>query len=1196
MREIIIQRMVKRFYMEGYKKTTNTLRTSRGKHVTGRRGYKQKSESSFIRRKERIEDIRRGIREKKYFRSSENINKMAQVGLGPKMPGQGIKHRKVQEDKERVAGRVSAEDLAQGMKDLSLGLRKTEGTMKEQQRLMQANFKKGPGGGGGTAAERGVGAIMNLLELKQRKNERREGDRQHRIEEKIAREMNIIQLALQDEGCHIVEAERETYMDNAGLGQGCFVRMPCKQNHFGGECMDTRTYCSNNHYDSRSRREPRDWKDAEMRKREAEFNRLWERKQAGEEVTTKQLRETEPWPWVEPKCPIRQHVIVIGDNYAIDSYNAPTQTSAGQAKVDESPIIQKARKRMRAEVITKFAEGIMKIADSGNIQGTEEGRYELAMEAWQSHEDRFKWENKVPSWIKPQTNSPSQSYLKGYLRYKWQEQENGYVVTPTHGEKEPQIMQSIKHIKAAIDACNEKCVMTEWLHVNGKEATWVIKAIQQGITDRGYTERQERRREEQDENRRENMEGYRLDMDTKISAQLRRINDAMEKRTCEFKEPAVVHLLDKDGWSIERVNMFAKDEEEWMIQNNKTGLTSYAQLIPEIHKRNLDQIPLIGLDGEGENTILVFGTVGEELGVVITITVGFVPEELQGFIVDGKYTKTRDWELTDMIVGGEIRGPLVDLNILSLENDSPIDKNEDILRTGIEGLAARCLNVDVSECKRGSKKPIRYLKWDLMHLGLIASDMKVAYCILDVYIMMRSAVNLLVAALELTKAESLKTKTPNQIMRSWWGYTENKEFKKNVATRKQQIFSNQRDPKEQRARTAMATTTTRRKAKTGMGSEDILSNLETCRNKMEDETLRFIIAQMKMRSKHAEGKGKATIEALKEKVDKMRLSTDEKEKYNLKEDIMEDEKEYDPTDYIRQAGEFMRRCEERGIKKRKISDEELESQADYKRCKTLVETAIGHTKRKAEDLLPVMENVVEMARELETREGELQELRAQWSKISETQGTQLDVMEVSGEVEKSWAEKWSKKPHLAKMKEKNNARTKIMGEANPPLVFSGGEEDSESEEEIQQKDIREVTAEEAATEEGADVTMRETDETPEEVAGNKETDAMEVEEEPMPVALQGSGKPPGTPAVPCPGQRQALTGMARNPPGTPGPSTSQGSSLQKDISEQVNRLCTGVEIENQNKKKMSAKDEEGLQLSARRTYRKQKRNEGADKR
>ena len=115
MREIIIQRMVKRFYMEGYKKTTNTLRTSRGKHVTGRRGYKQKSESSFIRRKERIEDIRRGIREKKYFRSSENINKMAQVGLGPKMAGQGNKHRKVQEDKERVAGRVSAEDLAQGI-------------------------------------------------------------------------------------------------------------------------------------------------------------------------------------------------------------------------------------------------------------------------------------------------------------------------------------------------------------------------------------------------------------------------------------------------------------------------------------------------------------------------------------------------------------------------------------------------------------------------------------------------------------------------------------------------------------------------------------------------------------------------------------------------------------------------------------------------------------------------------------------------------------------------------------------------------------------------------------------------------------------------------------------------------------------------------------------------------------------------
>merc|ERR1711936_929293 len=155
--------------------------------------------------------------------------------------------------------------------------------------------------------------------------------------------------------------------------------------------------------------------------------------------------------------------------------------------------------------------------------------------------------------------------------------------------------------------------------------------------------------------------------------------------------------------------------------------------------------------------------------------------------------------------------------------------------------------------------------------------------------------------------------------------------------------------------------------------------------------------------------------ALKEKVDKMRLSTDEKEKYNLKEDIMEEEKEYDPTDYIRQAGEFMRRCEERGIKKRKISDEELESQADYKRCKTIEETAIGHTKRKAEELLPVMENVVEVARELETREGELQELRAQWSKISETQGTQLDVMEVSGEVEKSWAEKWAKKPHLAKM-------------------------------------------------------------------------------------------------------------------------------------------------------------------------------------
>ena len=54
--------------------------------------------------------------------------------------------------------------------------------------------------------------------------------------------------------------------------------------------------------------------------------------------------------------------------------------------------------------------------------------------------------------------------------------------------------------------------------------------------------------------------------------------------------------------------------------------------------------------------------------------------------------------------------------------------------------------------------------------------------------------------------------------------------------------------------------------------------------------------------------------------------------------------------------------------------------------------------------------------------------------------------------------------------------------------------------------------------------------------------------------------------------------------------------MQKDISEQGNRLCTGVEIEKQNKKKMSAKDEEDLQLSARRTYRKQKRNEGADKR
>ena len=75
--------MVKRFYMEGYKKTTNTIRTSRGKHVTGRRGYKQKSESSFIRRKERIEDTRRGIREKKYFRSKEDESTMAQVGLGP---------------------------------------------------------------------------------------------------------------------------------------------------------------------------------------------------------------------------------------------------------------------------------------------------------------------------------------------------------------------------------------------------------------------------------------------------------------------------------------------------------------------------------------------------------------------------------------------------------------------------------------------------------------------------------------------------------------------------------------------------------------------------------------------------------------------------------------------------------------------------------------------------------------------------------------------------------------------------------------------------------------------------------------------------------------------------------------------------------------------------------------------------------
>ena len=945
------------------------------------------------------------------------------------------------EDKNRIPGRVPNTDIMKGAEELMLDMEEVERTAKEHGEKLQAIYRKGPGGGGGDPSDKGIGAVIKIHELETKEHQygqKQLTSRQREME--IDRQLNILGLALAEQGCQMVEAKRETYLERKGLGQRAVVLIPCKCE--SERCDKISRYCTAGTVDTLIREEPRDYQSQDQMKRQRKVNQLKRNKEKGVAVDEDFMHRIEPQIWKEPKCPIIMHAMIAGDVYSFDSYSCASRLNAGERLADTNPIYLEQSKKLRRDTLIKLARKMYKEAERGNSKGTEDGLRECLYERWQAHDENFNWEKVQQEWKRPNTDAAAVRHIQGFMfsDYNEETRTRKIVTKKTDG---PENIHKLRHIAKALDTCERQCPEIKYVRAApGNEVKWFIYSIEMGLTPRGDSDRQEDRREEQRKNSKSHDDSYRIDMeDSPELEKLRLIREAVEKRIEREGDPALVHLMDKEHWR--KAGPYSDEENRWIetfAKPKKRTVTSYGELITGMHLENLDDIPIMGIKSEADETITIVSTMGKSVGLIVTILVGFIPKEIQNMLATEGIVKTRDWKLTDTLVKHHLRGPLVDLNIVAIELDDHIHSEEPQLLTDIEGLAAKCMNLDLSLITRGSWRNVKYTKWEqLLTPKLRASDAKITYTILHVYINMRSALNLLVASLELYKAEQLRTKSLLRIMKEQWGYSGDRVFKPTAQNMKELTKGIPRDSLE-RNRTEVLTKKSRRHVEDGEHDDDLLDELQDLRKAKEEATILYILKRLKMLRVRPgnEFNRYRSVTEIREKMQTIDLNSKQEENINKQLAILEDIRALDTEEHITAAIDLCERCVKVGIKRRRLTDEELEEERSYKRCKELMESEDIDTRQKAQKLLPSTEDLIMMRKELEKKRTEVETLERQRQEFEEIQEVHLKGLEANLNTEEKLDTNWKPNELEEQIKKKKELKQDVLaiGEQTPKMEIT----------------------------------------------------------------------------------------------------------------------------------------------------------------
>ena len=930
-------------------------------------------------------------------------------------------------DKDRVAGKVTSEDIENGFRQLQLDQDEIEAQTEKTAMKHQDTIRKGPGGGGGTPQEKAVSAIIKIHENEKDYDENKISTSVYNAH--LGNNTNILGLALMDAGCHVVEAIRETYVEQEALGQKAVVMIPCKKEG----CGDLERYCGNGHLDTYLRKEPDNWKTQQEKREWAEAREARAKRERGEELTRGEQSQIRKEPvWMEVKCPIIYHTVIAGDTSCHVVYNAATTRSAGDYKARTNKLRTDATKRLRMRTLRKLAEKMYKEADNGNTLKTEEGLRENLMEAWESFVERYNWEHVQMEWLVPSTECVGVQLIKGYMFSKRVPKQGIHKINPkdtTSAEEK----EKLKHIGKAILDCEKSTPLTDFVRRNGSEDKHWINCINMGNTNRGESEGQAQRRGEQVRNARGHEEGYRVDMEgVPEMEKLRKLKEAVETQRGRTGEIMRIDLMDRESWR--NTNEWTEEEQRWKEKETNRRTPTKGMLLTEIHKKNMEVYPFIALKGYAESTITTIGTMGEDFGTVITILVGFIPKEIQGILATRDIMKPRDWELTDTLVGHHLRGPLVDLNIQSLEMDTDMLANEKNLLTGREGMAARSMEIDIKHIERGSLKQIKHKKWEqMMTQRLRSSNAKIVYAALDPFIQLRGGLNMLLGSLELYKTEELKKTTIGSIMKDQWAHTARRTLKPLASTMRNAIKGVPRDPREKN-RIKLVTDTAEKEVDDGLAEPVMFTDLENKRVKKEEDTIQFILRRLKInRARQGQGNEEyrqKTIEELKQTMDRMELTTTAEERIKAQLIIIEDMKLVDTDDYITGAKEFLDKCTSVGMRKRRLTQEEKEEDDDYKRCKRLTEENTMEIREKAGKLLETTESLIQIKKEIETKRDELGHLEERRRKIVDEQQVHLKGLEVCKRSELKPEGDWTNKEPLEQAKKQKKIRDDVIKQGN----------------------------------------------------------------------------------------------------------------------------------------------------------------------
>ena len=891
-------------------------------------------------------------------------------------------------DKDRVAGRVCKEDIEKGFADLQLNIRKLEYRMEDAQKKLQDSYRTGPGGGGGTPAEKAIQAIQKIHEL----DNLPEIKKNNRVEEEMARETNRLAMSLAEAGCQVVECRRETYLEQTGLGQRAVVVLPCRC------CNGTARFCERNVEDKNIRKEPIDWERPSTKRRYQNVIELEERQRQGEMISNREIEEERPTEWMEPKCPVVFHTVVAGNCYSFDIYNCGTQLTVGRTRAENNAIRSKYTKTLKKNVMIKLANELWQEAERSNNLKTDEGRRENLMDGWNGYVENFEWMKIKREWVVPNTESPTNRFIEGYLFSNLNKNTLKHEIqlrrSDPNGNRN---INKLKHITNAIEACQKSSHMTDYVRLTGGETKWYVNSLKQGNTRRGESERQEDRRLQHRQNAIDNAEGYRADMpEIQQLELLRKIKEAVETRMEKKGDPAVVHIINKESWN--NPALFSEELKEWEQNNGFDGSPTYRNLLMSIHRKNLGQFPMLALSGQAKDTITTIGTMGEELGPVITIFPGWIPEDIQWMLADENTLKTKNWQLTDTIVKNNLRGTVIDLSIIGIEIDSEIQASEKKLLTGMDAIAAKCLNTDLSILMKGSLKDIKHKKWELLLTDDIrASDAKVVYTMLETFIQLRSTLNLVIGGIELYKSDQLKDLTLQQIMEDLFEYSGKCEYKSAAWQMRDYIKGIPRDPKE-RTRTKEITKKSTRRVDEGLpNSRRVKEEFKKLRKEKEIATVRYLVEALakNKRDTNKDSRRLVTVPEIKRMMVDLNMDDNINMDITKRIEFIESTNSFDPEELVTGAIELCEKCTTMGIKKRRLTDAEKEENDTYKKCRRLLESADKETQTKAQMILQVVEELDTKRIDINKKKDELAEMERSLEEAKDLADIHVQVTEIS---------------------------------------------------------------------------------------------------------------------------------------------------------------------------------------------------------